>query len=458
MPKENGEAAHRRSTRAGAEYLPVDSETLPGMEQQSLPGTLPDVSSAGNGPNSVERSSMYLEPEENVPVAVEPEENLPVAVEREENLPVAVEPEENLPEENVPVAVEPEERTGKMDGDMETERVNEINTSQMEKELSIQHLEEYLHEQLAMGREDSQCQSQKNGPQTDTTSDPSSTVETDNDINEIASEPPRSVYASDSSTDANLLLRSKPRLHSYPRNADCLGDYQRNTQSSNYVIWVTAVLHSSKPNQTHLNKLIKVFKIRLLESYTQKSQDSVQAQNLEEESVLSCVPVIVTVRNMRNAAAMDVDVSVWLHLQKSQDSVQAQNLEEESVLSCVPVIVTVRNMRNAAAMDVDVSVWLHLQKSQDSVQAQNLEEESVLSCVPVIVTVRNMRNAAAMDVDVSVWLHLQKSQDSVQAQNLEEESVLSCVPVIVTVRNMRNAAAMDVDVSVWLCNPVTIQG
>ncbi|XDV36733.1 hypothetical protein PO909_006462 [Leuciscus waleckii] len=46
---------------------------------------------------------------------------------------------------------------------------------------------------------------------------------------------------------------------------------------------------------------------------------------------------------------------------KSQDSVQAQNLEEESVLSCVPVIVTVRNMRNAAAMDVDVSVWLHLQ-------------------------------------------------------------------------------------------------
>ncbi|CAM4610453.1 unnamed protein product, partial [Leuciscus chuanchicus] len=117
------------------------------------------------------------------------------------------------------------------------------------------------------------------------------------------------------------------------------------------------VLHSSKPNQTHLNKLIKVFKIRLLESYTQKSQDSVQAQNLEEESVLSCVPVIVTVRNMRNAAAMDVDVSVWLHLQKSQDSVQAQNLEEESVLSCVPVIVTVRNMRNAAAMDVDVSVW-----------------------------------------------------------------------------------------------------
>ena len=34
---------------------------------------------------------------------------------------------------------------------------------------------------------------------------------------------------------------------------------------------MTAVLHSSKPNQTHLNKLIKVLKIRLLESYTQVS-------------------------------------------------------------------------------------------------------------------------------------------------------------------------------------------
>lgn len=192
MPKENGEAARRRSTRVGAEYLPVDSETLPGMEQQSLPGTLPDVSSAGNGPNSVERSSMYLEPEENLPVAVEPEENLPVAVE---------------PEENLPFAVEPEERIEKMDGDMETERVNEINTSQMEKELSVQHLEEYLHEQLAMGREDSQCQSQKNSPQTDITSDPSSTVETDNDINEITSEPPRRSERS----------RRAPRKFTYPQ-------------------------------------------------------------------------------------------------------------------------------------------------------------------------------------------------------------------------------------------------
>lgn len=192
MPKENGEAARRRSTRVGAKYLPVDSETLPGMEQQSLPGTLPDVSSAGNGPNSVERSSMYLEPEENLPVAVEPEENLPVAVE---------------PEENLPFAVEPEERIEKMDGDMETERVNEINTSQMEKELSVQHLEEYLHEQLAMGREDSQCQSQKNSPQTDITSDPSSTVETDNDINEITSEPPRRSERS----------RRAPRKFTYPQ-------------------------------------------------------------------------------------------------------------------------------------------------------------------------------------------------------------------------------------------------
>ncbi|XP_052455381.1 uncharacterized protein LOC128015538 [Carassius gibelio] len=182
MPKENGEAACRRSTRAGAEYLPVDSETLHGIEQQSLPGTIPDVSPAGNGPNSVERSSMYLEPEENLPVAVEPEENLPFTV-------------------------EPEERTEKMDGDMETERVNEINTSQMEKELSLQHLEEYLHEQLAMGREDSQCQSQKNSPQTDITSDPSSTVETDNDINEITSEPPRRSERS----------RSAPRKFTYPQ-------------------------------------------------------------------------------------------------------------------------------------------------------------------------------------------------------------------------------------------------
>ncbi len=169
MLKENGEAAYRRSTRAGAEYLPVDSETLPGMEQQ----TLPDVSSAVNGPNFVGRSSMYLEPEENLPGAV----------------------------------VQPEEITEKMDGDMETETVNEINTSQMEKEPLVQHPEEYLHEQLAIGREDSQCQSQKEGPQIVTTIDPSSTVETDNDINEIASEPPRRSERS----------RRAPRKFTYPQ-------------------------------------------------------------------------------------------------------------------------------------------------------------------------------------------------------------------------------------------------
>ncbi len=169
MLKENGEAAYRRSTSAGAEYLPVDSETLPGMEQQ----TLPDVSSAVNGPNFVGRSSMYLEPEENLPGAV----------------------------------VQPEEITEKMDGDMETETVNEINTSQMEKEPLVQHPEEYLHEQLAIGREDSQCQSQKEGPQIVTTIDPSSTVETDNDINEIASEPPRRSERS----------RRAPRKFTYPQ-------------------------------------------------------------------------------------------------------------------------------------------------------------------------------------------------------------------------------------------------
>lgn len=53
MPKANGEAARIRSTPAGAKYLPVDSEALPDMEQQTLPGTLPDVSPAGNSPNSV---------------------------------------------------------------------------------------------------------------------------------------------------------------------------------------------------------------------------------------------------------------------------------------------------------------------------------------------------------------------------------------------------------------------
>lgn len=143
MPKEKGEATHRSSTCAGAEYLPVDSKTLP------------DMFFDGNSPNSVES------------------------------------PKDLEPEENLPVAVEPKERTEKMDGDMETETLNEINTSQMEKEPSVQHPEEYLHEQLAMGRGDSQCQSQKKGPQTVTTSDPSSTVETDNDINEAASEPPR---------------------------------------------------------------------------------------------------------------------------------------------------------------------------------------------------------------------------------------------------------------------------
>ncbi len=30
------------------------------------------------------------------------------------------------------------------------------------------------------------------------------------------------------------------------------------------------------------------------------------------------------------------------------------------MLRCVPLIVTVRMMRNAAAMDVDISVWLQM--------------------------------------------------------------------------------------------------
>jgi hypothetical protein len=50
-------------------------------------------------------------------------------------------------------------------------------------------------------------------------------------------------------------------------------------------------------------------------SASQQSRDSVQAQNLVEEIVLSCVPVTVTVPTMRNVAAMDVDISVWLHIQ-----------------------------------------------------------------------------------------------------------------------------------------------
>lgn len=40
--------------------------------------------------------------------------------------------------------------------------------------------------------------------------------------------------SSDTSTKTNLLLRSKPRLHHYPRKADCLGDYQRYVITSFY--------------------------------------------------------------------------------------------------------------------------------------------------------------------------------------------------------------------------------
>ncbi|KAK7172077.1 hypothetical protein R3I93_004391 [Phoxinus phoxinus] len=46
---------------------------------------------------------------------------------------------------------------------------------------------------------------------------------------------------------------------------------------------------------------------------------------------------------------------------QSQESVQAHNQKQESVPSCVPMTVTVRTMRNAAAMDVNVSVWIHIQ-------------------------------------------------------------------------------------------------
>jgi len=50
-------------------------------------------------------------------------------------------------------------------------------------------------------------------------------------------------------------------------------------------------------------------------SLYQQSQESVQAKKLEQKRVTICVTMTVTVRTMRNAAAMDVDISVWLHLQ-----------------------------------------------------------------------------------------------------------------------------------------------
>ncbi|KAK9953769.1 hypothetical protein ABG768_015896, partial [Culter alburnus] len=49
---------------------------------------------------------------------------------------------------------------------------------------------------------------------------------------------------------------------------------------------------------------------------------------------------------------------------KSQECVHADNMKQKCVqgfVSChVPMTVTVPKMRNAAAMDVDVSVWLQL--------------------------------------------------------------------------------------------------
>ncbi len=48
-------------------------------------------------------------------------------------------------------------------------------------------------------------------------------------------------------------------------------------------------------------------------------------------------------------------------LQKSQECVQANTLEWECVMRRVSMTVTVRMMRSAAAIDVDVSVRRYLQ-------------------------------------------------------------------------------------------------
>ncbi len=47
-------------------------------------------------------------------------------------------------------------------------------------------------------------------------------------------------------------------------------------------------------------------------------------------------------------------------LQKSQECVQANTLEWECVMRRVSMTVTVQTMRSAAAIDVDVSVCLHM--------------------------------------------------------------------------------------------------
>ncbi|KAG1926633.1 hypothetical protein F2P79_024735 [Pimephales promelas] len=71
--------------------------------------------------------------------------------------------------------------------------------------------------------------------------------------------------------------------------------------------------------------------------------------------------------------------------------------------------VNVQTIRSAAAMDVDISVQLHIKinQSQEGVR-KSLQEwlDRVSIHVPMTVTVRMIRNAAVMDVDKRVQLHL----------------------------------------------------
>lgn len=71
--------------------------------------------------------------------------------------------------------------------------------------------------------------------------------------------------------------------------------------------------------------------------------------------------LIKTALEDTNAVSLTAGLCVCRLLSQSQECVHAGNLEQECVPSSVSMTVTVRTMRNAAAMDVDMNARLHIQ-------------------------------------------------------------------------------------------------
>lgn len=68
-----------------------------------------------------------------------------------------------------------------------------------------------------------------------------------------------------------------------------------------------------------------------------------------------------TVLEDTSAVCLTVEPCVSRQLSQSQEFVHAEDLEQECVPSTVSMTATVPAMRNAAAMDVDMNVHLHIQ-------------------------------------------------------------------------------------------------